>query len=190
MSYLRFEDQADGIHVIFADVMNLGEVINGDDTEEAWRELDIATLTRDATHTCQDRHGPVPRSAQRRGAGLHRRQRRPGGGQDRREATFDGYYAPVDNQPTTNKAKAGQTIPMKWRLAAPSFATSWEDYYRFNTESNAGLGPEARSTTRQVDSLIFQARCAVTGTRADGRRRVLHRQRVVLQHGRDGSADR
>ncbi len=56
------------------------------------------------------------------------------------EAAFDGFFAPVDNQPTINKAKAGQTIPMKWRLAAPSFATCWEDYYRYNSESNAGLG--------------------------------------------------
>ena len=56
----------------------------------------------------------------------------------RRTATFDGFFAPVDNQPTTNKAKAGQTIPLKWTLDATSFATSWEDYYRYNTESNGG----------------------------------------------------
>ena len=52
--------------------------------------------------------------------------------------TFDGFYAPVDNQPTTNKAKAGQTIPLKWRVEGPSFATSWEDYYRYDKESNGG----------------------------------------------------
>ena len=74
------------------------------------------------------------------------------------ETEFDGFFAPVDNQPTINKAKAGQTIPMKWKLSAPSFATSWEDYYRYNTESNAGLGA-GPFATRNVDSLVFQARC-------------------------------
>jgi hypothetical protein len=74
------------------------------------------------------------------------------------EANFNGFFAPVDNQPTINKAKAGQTIPMKWTLTAPSFATSWEDYYRYNSESNAGID-QADWTTRSVDSLIFQARC-------------------------------
>src|SRR4029450_6946321 len=61
----------------------------------------------------------------------------------------------------------GQTIPMKWRLAAPSFATSWEDYYRYNGESNAGILP-ANWQTPQVDSLIFQARCASAGPCANG----------------------
>jgi hypothetical protein len=78
------------------------------------------------------------------------------------ETEFDGFFAPVDNQPTINKAKAGQTIPMKWELSAPSFATSWEDYYRYNTESNARLG-DGPFDTRQVDSLVFQARCQEAG---------------------------
>jgi Tol biopolymer transport system component len=29
---------------------------------------------------------------------------------------FSGFFAPVDNPPTINKANAGQTIPIKWRL--------------------------------------------------------------------------
>jgi hypothetical protein len=32
------------------------------------------------------------------------------------EYTFDGFAAPVDNPPTLNIAKAGQVIPLKWRL--------------------------------------------------------------------------
>jgi hypothetical protein len=41
MSYLRFEDQSDGIHVFFIDV-------NADDTD--FPETDIATLSRSASH--------------------------------------------------------------------------------------------------------------------------------------------
>ena len=29
---------------------------------------------------------------------------------------FTGFFAPVDNPPTVNRANAGQTIPVKWRL--------------------------------------------------------------------------
>ena len=42
MSYLRFEDQADGIHVFFADVTDPGHVING----ESFSDTDIATINR------------------------------------------------------------------------------------------------------------------------------------------------
>ena len=75
----------------------------------------------------------------------------------------------MDNQPTTNKAKAGQTIPLKWRVEGSSFATSWEDYYRYDKESNGGVNAPAPVDTvngygtRDVDSLIIQARCAAAG---------------------------
>jgi hypothetical protein len=162
MTNLRFEDQADGIHVIFSDVLNLDEVTGYYPAEEDWRLVDIAQLSYTETHTVKIVMNLIP--------GPHNDvvqvyiddltkplvPGRPG------EAAFDGFYAPVDNQPTINKAKAGQTIPLKWRLAAKSFATTWEDYYRYNSESNAGI-PEANWTTRQVDSLIIQARCAAAG---------------------------
>lgn len=41
MSYLRFEDQADGVHVFFDDLRNT----------KAFKERDIATLTRGVPHT-------------------------------------------------------------------------------------------------------------------------------------------
>jgi len=157
MTNLSFEDKGDGIHVFFSDVLNLDEVVGYYPPEESWRNVDIATLNYTDAHTVQivmnllpGAHNDVVQVYIDGSAGLV--PGRPG------EAAFDGFYAPVDNQPTVNKAKAGQTIPLKWRLAAKSFATSWEDYYRFNTESNANQGP-GPYTTRQVDSLIFQARC-------------------------------
>ena len=59
--------------------------------------------------------------------------------------SIEGFYAPVDNPDTVNKAKAGQTIPVKFKLNAEP-ATTWEDYYRFNPESNA----EFRTRTRRA----------------------------------------
>ena len=40
MSYLRFEDQADGVHVFFDDVTDPGPI----GTESTFNERDIATL--------------------------------------------------------------------------------------------------------------------------------------------------
>ena len=37
-----------------------------------------------------------------------------------------------------NKAKAGQTIPLKFKVQS-EVPTTLEDYYRFNGESNAGI---------------------------------------------------
>jgi hypothetical protein len=162
MSFLKFADTNAGIVVSFSDVMNLPETVGYYPAAEAWRDVQIATLDRSVTHHVKlvmDLYpGPhndvVQVYIDDMATGLV--PGRPGA------ATFDGFYAPVDNQPTTNKAKAGQTIPMKWKLSAPSIATSWEDYYRYNSESNAGQGP-GPWTTRQVDSLVFQARCAQAG---------------------------
>jgi hypothetical protein len=47
MSYLRFEDQLDGVHVFFDDVTNPGPV----GTESTWSETDIATLSRTTAHS-------------------------------------------------------------------------------------------------------------------------------------------
>ncbi len=47
MSYVRFEDQADGIHVFFDDVTNPGPI----GTESTFNETEIATLTRTSAHT-------------------------------------------------------------------------------------------------------------------------------------------
>jgi hypothetical protein len=47
MTYVRFEDQVDGIHVFFDDVTNPGPI----GTESTFNETDIATVTRTSAHT-------------------------------------------------------------------------------------------------------------------------------------------
>ena len=60
---------------------------------------------------------------------------------------FEGFYAPVDKpEIAVNKAKAGQAIPLKFKVQS-EVATTWEDYYRHRD-----------GETKEVDSLIFQAR--------------------------------
>ena len=71
MSYLRFEDQADGVHVFFDDVTNPGPV----GTVSNFTDTDIATLSRDEGpfDPLLDHVQDGPR--QRRRPDLHRRQR-------------------------------------------------------------------------------------------------------------------
>jgi len=47
MSYLRFEDQTDGVHVFFVDTTDAGPT----DTVATFNEADIATLNRTSAHT-------------------------------------------------------------------------------------------------------------------------------------------
>jgi hypothetical protein len=49
MSYLRFEDQADGVHVFFIDAIDKGPV----PTVATFRESEIATLSRTSSHLVQ-----------------------------------------------------------------------------------------------------------------------------------------
>jgi hypothetical protein len=167
MSNLRFQDGADGIHVLFSDVLNPSGTI--DFQNSPFRTVDIATLSYVGVHNVKivmnlipGPHNDVVQVYIDGSAGLV--PGRPG------QITFDGFYAPVDNpEVSINRAKAGQTIPMKWRLSAPSFATTWEDYYRYDKESNGGSGAADPVDTvngygtRDVDSLIIQARCAAAG---------------------------
>jgi hypothetical protein len=172
MTNLRFEDRADGIHVLFSDVLNPSGAV-GFQTAP-FRTVDIATLNYIGVHNVEivmnlipGPHNDVVQVYIDDSAGLV--PGRPG------QVTFDGFYAPVDNQPTINKAKAGQTIPLKWRVEGSSFATSWEDYYRYDKESNGGalVADPADLVngygTRDVDSLIIQARGSGGNALAQGK---------------------
>jgi len=109
---------------------------------------------------------------------------------------FQGFFAPVDHPDTLNKLKAGQSVPMKWKLGPVEPATTWEDYYRFQQESNADpvqdpdipgteYLPPDQWTTRPVDSLIFQARTG-GGTAPDTLGEGFYFDNVTLS---DGPAD-
>ncbi len=59
---------------------------------------------------------------------------------------FEGYFAPVDKpEIAVNKAKAGQAIPLKFKVQS-EVATTCEDHYRHRD-----------GVTKEVDSLIFRA---------------------------------
>ena len=70
---------------------------------------------------------------------------------------FDGFYQPVDNLPTPNKAKAGQTIPFKWNLLDSSgnkiendlglFTVGWGT--KFSCDSSSGDVIESYDTSGQ-----------------------------------------
>lgn len=106
MSYLRFEDQSDGIHVFFDDVTSTTD-------PAVWNEIDIATLSRTTPHTVK--------------------------------FVIDFHDGPSND---VVKIYINDTLEIT--------GTTWENYYRFDNESNPDLSVESRT----VDSLIFLARSA------------------------------
>jgi len=106
MSYLRFVDMSDGIHVYFDDVTDPSHVQNAD----TFNETDIATLSYTATHNIK--------------------------------FSMDFFNGP-DNDVVR--------VYIDGNLAVTG--TSWEDYYRFDQESNPGL---THNDSRVVDTLLFR----------------------------------
>jgi hypothetical protein len=101
MSYLRFEDQADGIHVFFDDVQ-------GTDSESVdFTDIDIATLSRATTHTIK-------------------------------------FAMDFVNGPSNDVVK----IYIDGALVHTG--TSWENYYRYDSEASAEQSP------RIVKTLLFR----------------------------------
>ncbi|HVV39084.1 MAG TPA: Ig-like domain-containing protein [Candidatus Paceibacterota bacterium] len=120
MAYVRFEDQADGIHVFTQDYIDaapmgtLEDPAPGCGDEDDWNNIDIATLDRTAPHTIKLTIDFVD------GAGN------------------DVYKVYVDG-------------------ALKHTGTTWEDYYRWCTESGGGVANDATAdVSRTVDSLLFR----------------------------------
>jgi hypothetical protein len=110
MSYLRFEDQPNGLHVFFDDVTDPTHAING----ETFNESDIATLNRSVPHTIKFAMDFL----------------------DGPDNDLVKIY--IDN----SLVKTG---------------TSWEDYYRFDTESQGNPHDVTlENKSRTVDSLLFR----------------------------------
>jgi hypothetical protein len=101
MSYLRFEDQADGIHVFFDDVQGTSNPANFVETE-------VATITR-APHAIK--------------------------------LSIDFVDGPSND-----------VVKIYIDGALKHTGTTWENYYRFDDESN----PTLVSNSRTVDSLLFR----------------------------------
>jgi len=147
MSFLRFEDTDGGIDVTFVDnqaddgatqrAVKIADNLSRTISHEVTIKLDLYEgAHNDIANVFIDGSGPLVPNTVTGGAG---------------------FFAPVDQPNTYNKLKAGQSVPMKWTLGSVTPPTTWEDYYRFQAESNAGIDP-LNYTTRPVESLIFQAR--------------------------------
>ncbi len=101
MTYLRFEDQANGIHVFFDDVQGTGNPAN-------FVEMDIATLLRTSVHHIK--------------------------------ITFDAVDGPSND-----------IVKVSIDGAVVHVGTSWENYYRFDSESSA------EQNVRAVRSVLFRS---------------------------------
>lgn len=120
MSYLRFEDQADGIHVFSDDYIDaapqgsLAAPAQGCDVNDGWTDDDIATLDRSQTHTIK--------------------------------LTIDFADGP-----------ANDVLKVYVDGVLKHTGTTWEDYYRWCTESGGGvIGNASADVSRTVDSLLFR----------------------------------
>jgi len=105
MSYLRFDDLSDGIHVFFDDVTDPSHTTNAD----TFNETDIATINRTAPHTIK-------------------------------------FVIDFVDGPDNDVVKIYIDGVLKIT------GTTWEDYFRFDTESNPSLEVHSRT----VDSLLFR----------------------------------
>jgi hypothetical protein len=103
MSFLRFEDQSDGVHVFFVDVTDPGRVVDGD----TFNTTDIATLDRADSHLIR-------------------------------------FSIDFKDGPANDQVKIYIDGSLK------ETGTTWEDYYRYDTEQAPG------NKVPTVDKLLFR----------------------------------
>ena len=103
MSFLRFEDRMDGVHVIFVDVTDPGRVVDGD----TFNTTDIATLDRAHSHLIR-------------------------------------FSIDFKDGPANDQVKIYIDGSLK------ETGTTWEDYYRYDTEQAPG------NKVPTVDKLLFR----------------------------------
>lgn len=133
MSFLRFEDQPDGVHVIFADVADPGPI----GTTASFNSTDIATLSRERAHR-------VTFSI----------DLKPGPANDVVRIHIDGKLraAPAGTAKRCKTSHHARHRGPKCPVPQPrATGTTWEDYYRYDPEQ-AGNG----NAVPTVSKLLFR----------------------------------
>ena len=135
MSYLRFEDQLDGVHVFFDDVTDPGPL----GTVATFNETDIATLTRTVAHRIK-----------------FSLDLKPGAANDVVGIYIDGKLQRVHGRRTHRDCKSTRhEHSLGARCAGhkdrDATGTTWEDYYRFDPEQT-GNGNQVPT----VGKLLFR----------------------------------
>jgi hypothetical protein len=64
---------------------------------------------------------------------------------------FTGFFQPIDNVPSVNQAKAGQTIPIKWRIA-DFFGVGVSDSASFESVTSGGLACEPSAPQDAIET--------------------------------------
>jgi len=128
MSYLRFEDQSDGVHVFFVDVTDPGPK----PTTAEFNETDIATLSRARAHRIR-----------------FSMDLRPGPANDVVRIVIDGRVKRLHGaqayHPCTAK-RGGHHLATRCDHRTTT-GTTWEDYYRYDPEQagNGNVVPVVRT---------------------------------------------
>lgn len=125
MSYLRFEDQPDGVHVFFDDVTDPGPL----GTVATFNETDVKTLTRTRAHRIK-----------------FSLDLKPGRANDVVKIFIDGKLIRVAGDTTRRDCRTAHRDHSRGKKCSRHSnrgnrnitGTTWEDYYRFDPEQSPG----------------------------------------------------
>ena len=80
---------------------------------------------------------------------------------------FAGFYAPVDNQPTFNKAKAGSAIPVKFSLGGDQGLDVFAKNAAGTATTSPTSGPVACDSTAEIDPIETTVSASASGLSYD-----------------------
>jgi hypothetical protein len=76
---------------------------------------------------------------------------------------FEGFFSPVDNPPVLNKANAGSTIPLKWRITLNGVPVSDPNSFAALTSSIVNCGTLADLAPDDIESYTTNSGLQYTG---------------------------